>query len=544
MTSSASSGRVAFLAFTLSFVMILANGRAIGSGDTNAVEKTAVALVERSSFLLPDEGPLDPFTRRVEGGRISIYPSPPALLATPFFLASSVFFELNVAGQQAAGKLTAAFVASGAVALLAWAFAQRTTPLVALGSALVVGLGTTIFSTAQALWQHPFSVFFLVLAIVALERRETAPTVEAGRGPALLAALALSLTLSSRPATLPLCLVLFGFLLVRARPHAIRILLVAAIPLVFVAIYNHTFFGAPWRVGPQIAGRFGLGFPESIAGLLISPARGLLIFTPIAILGLWGLIVQSKRTALASALLLAAAAHFTFIAFWNEWHGGESFGPRLLTDLIPALFYFLPEAVTVWPKAGSLLGLLSCGIQFLGGWTYDYRWERLHQRGLEFGPALWSVRDSPLVFALREGVVIQGLPRLEDRRVRLPQVRFTPFGPQGSSVDSTDAGLRVTGEPLFRDVRLERGARITSGAISLAHPADALAFRSLFTGSRKVRLVGALQGLLQVQTDTTAVEQEVSGAFDVEVAVSLRAGEDVYVRAGSGELQLTRIEIR
>lgn len=542
MTAPVGSSRVALLAFALTFGILLANGRAIGSGDTNAMERTAGSLIERGTVVLPDDGTADPFTRAVPSGRVSIYPIVPALLAAPFFFVCRLFFELNPAGLQVAGKVTAAFLAAFATALLARVFAKRTSPTMALVSALLFGLGTSAYSTAQALWQHPAVVLFLVIALDAFPRIETAAANERWR-PGLIAALSLSLAAASRPAAIPMCAALFVFLLTRVRGHAGRLIAAAAAPAAGVALYNTTFFSAPWRFGPAGGtGRFFAAFPESIAGLLLSPARGLLVFTPLALVAAWGLAGQTRTSALARGLAGAVLAHFIFIAAWNEWHGGESFGPRLLTDLLPVLYFFLPEGLAAWPKTGALLGTISIAIQLLGGWTYDYRWERLHQRGQEFDEALWSWTDSPLAFAVREGVIIQGTPVLEGRRVRLRQYRSTPFGPRGSVIEATPFGLRISGPPLARDVRLERGARMAGEGIALSHPADALAFRVGSGGAGSVRIVGSLQGVLRIEAPSGTVSISSSGAFDLTVPIQLAAGDDVFVRAESGDLRLARVE--
>lgn len=539
MRTPSTAGTVATAAFALSFIVLVANGRAIGSGDTHAMERTAGSLVENGSVVLPEDGGSDPFTRAVPGGRVSIYPVLPAVLAAPVFFVCRLFFDLGPAGLQVAGKLSAAFLAALATSLLARSFARRSSPGLALGSALVFGLGTSVYSTAQALWQHPTALLFLVIAIDALDRLEdTAPS-----GPARLAALSLSLAAASRPAAIPLCGALFIYLLLRARAQSASLIAIACVPAGAVALYNAAFFGAPWRFGPAgVGGRFFEALPESVAGLLVSPARGLLVFTPIAIIAAWGLLSEGRRS-LARGLLAAAAVHFAFIACWNEWHGGESFGPRLLTELLPSLFFFLPEGLAALPRTGALLGLASLAVQLLGGWTYDYRWERLHQRGQEFDSALWSWTGSPIAFAIREGVLTQGVPELSDRRVRLRLHRSVPFGPEGSTIEGTPAGLRISGAPLVRNVRLERGARRTAAWISLSHPGDAVAFRAGSSGIRSARLTGSLHGLLRIDTPRGSTSIPSAGEFDLSVPLSASPGDDVYVRAETGELRLGRIEV-
>jgi len=507
------------------------------------MERTAGALVEHGSVLLPEDGSPDPFTRPVQGGRVSIYPLLPALVAAPVFFLCGLVFDLSPAGLQIAGKLSAALFASLSVSLLARSFSRRTSPLLALGAALLIGLGTSVYSTAQALWQHPVVLLFLVIAIDALERLdEGAASDPLPR--ATLAALALSLAAACRPAVIPMCAALFVYLLTQVRGRTARLVAIACVPAFLVAFYNTAFFGAPWRLGPAgVGGRFFSALPESVAGLLVSPARGLLVFTPIALVALWGLLSQGRRP-LARALMAAAGVHFAFMACWNEWHGGESFGPRLLTDLLPALFFFLPEGLAALPRTSVVLGGISIAVQLLGGWTYDYRWERLHQRGREFDSALWSWSDSPLAFAVREGVVIQGIPEIEGRRARLQLHRTVPFGPEGSIIEGTLAGLRVSGPPLVRDVRLERGGRMDGSWISLSHPQDAAAFRIETGGAFHLRLTGSLQGLLAIDSPSGSTSLPSTGDFDVDVPLSLAVNDEIHVRAETGDLRLARIEIR
>src|SRR4029077_16409690 len=120
------------------------------------------------------------------------------------------------------------------------------------------------------------------------------------------------------------CAVLFFHLLVRTPARAARLVAIAAVPAGGVALFNAAFFGAPWRFGPSgLGGRFFSALPESLAGLLFSPARGLLVFTPIALIAFWGLVSMGRRSSTARALMAAAAVHFAFMACWNEWHGGE-----------------------------------------------------------------------------------------------------------------------------------------------------------------------------------------------------------------------------
>ena len=242
MIRTGASPRAAIWTFVIVFVLLIANGRAIGSGDTNAVERTAAALVKDHSFFV--EAPADdPFTRAAGAGRISIYPPLTAVVAAPFFALFGVFFDLDPAGVQIAGKLTAALLSSLAIGLLALIFSRRALPRRAFEAAVLIGLGTSIYSTSQALWQHPAVVLFLVIGLGALEDVSALGRLPE-RGSAALAAFAISLAAAARPAAIPMCAVLLVFLLRRGREHAPVILTAAGLPAIMVCAYNAFWFGA------------------------------------------------------------------------------------------------------------------------------------------------------------------------------------------------------------------------------------------------------------------------------------------------------------
>ncbi|MEZ4643891.1 MAG: hypothetical protein R3E31_14360 [Chloroflexota bacterium] len=73
-------------------------------------------------------------------------------------------------------------------------------------------------------------------------------------------------------------------------------------------------------------------------GITFSPGRGLSTFTPTLLWVLAGAVWQAVICAsrpLALLLLAWMSLHALMITrFWNWW-GGFSFGPRLLTELLP-----------------------------------------------------------------------------------------------------------------------------------------------------------------------------------------------------------------
>jgi hypothetical protein len=84
---------------------------------------------------------------------------------------------------------------------------------------------------------------------------------------------------------------------------------------------------------------------DALAGLLVSPNRGLLVFSPIFALSLAGVVLEARArrlTVLDLSLAGCVAVHWLVISTTNgNWWGGASYGPRLFTDLVPYLVYFL-----------------------------------------------------------------------------------------------------------------------------------------------------------------------------------------------------------
>ena len=277
-------------------------------------------------------------------------------------------------------------------------------------------------------------------------------------------------------------------------------------PVLFVLAYQWRYFGSPLEHGFSGAlGRFAAPWGEGQLGLLVSPAKGLLIFTPVALAAGIGLVRAFRRgeRALASALGLAVLAHLVLMGRWAEWHGGECWGPRLLTDALPLLFLFLPEGLSVLGVLGTALAVVSIGVQALGAFAYDYRWERLYQReGASPRASLWDLGRSPIFFYVGEGVLRPALPGRRGERAIVREHPLVLFAPSGSRVTFASGKLKVDGaERNLTDVLLERGARVDGDRLRLRGRFDALFFRVRANARPRrleVRVAGRGRGTLYV----------------------------------------------
>ena len=91
----------------------------------------------------------------------------------------------------------------------------------------------------------------------------------------------------------------------------------------------------------------GSGFPnffEAMAGNLISPGKGLLIFSPVLIfsgIGVYMKIKMKNFSKLDASLLIIFVLYFIAISIVTKWWDGWSFGPRYISDVLPILIFFI-----------------------------------------------------------------------------------------------------------------------------------------------------------------------------------------------------------
>ncbi|MDW8036720.1 MAG: hypothetical protein RMI90_01620, partial [Thermoguttaceae bacterium] len=162
-------------------------------------------------------------------------------------------------------------------------------------------------------------------------------------------------------------------------------------PGLFLAAYNTYYLGAPWRFGQVEAGRrlaqAQLGQPdawagnllEGLYGQLISPGRGLLVYSPILVFSIWGMALawRQRRYWLLRPLTVAVLLLLLVQSKWFSWHGGWSFGYRLMVDAMPLAAVCAVPTVRwirrywpLWVLVGMLAGW-SIGVQILGAFAYD-----------------------------------------------------------------------------------------------------------------------------------------------------------------------------
>ncbi|MCS6801554.1 MAG: hypothetical protein RMM58_10610 [Chloroflexota bacterium] len=274
--------------------------------------------------------------------------------------------------------------------------------------ALAFAFGTTAWSTAsRGLWGHAPSLLFLSMAIWLLLQAPRRPASAGWAG------LPLGLATAARPQDWLSVVILGGVVALRSRRQLPGYLATLAIALVPVLGYQLWIYGqpfSPYSSPTQLL--TAANMLEAIAGILISPSRGLFIYSPILLLALAGAVARARSgrwTLLDSAFAAVVALHTLMIASFVNWWGGHSFGPRLMTDVLPYLMVFLAygvEAVRRLPAAPrrlaaattALLLALSVAIHAIGANNYAVNFWNAEPVSVNDAPSrLWDVRDAQLL---------------------------------------------------------------------------------------------------------------------------------------------------
>jgi hypothetical protein len=147
-------------------------------------------------------------------------------------------------------------------------------------------------------------------------------------------------------------------------------------------------------------------------GLLVSPSRGILIFSPVVLLASAGFhrSLNGPRDLRLGWLLAASAAQFIVYGSYSVWWGGFTFGPRYVLDLLvplaPAAAFGVEAALShLWSRwlAAALLAW-SVGVAATGAFIYpNDAWNTSPDSVDTHHERLWDWRDMQIVRAWKQG---------------------------------------------------------------------------------------------------------------------------------------------
>jgi hypothetical protein len=437
--------RIAVLLALAALVVYNLNFRVIQDGDTVPARLLPFALWRAGSVNLdPVAGlaatvpPGKPYHeaywlyRSPAGHLYSTYPIVTPVLVAPLYAPAAAYLHwrgwepwrlqnTSLRMEKLAASLLAA-LSVGLFYLLATRAADRPRAILA---ALAYGFATgTWVISSQALWLHGLAELLAVCALLAATARPSVASLAA-------AGLACGLLAVNRPTDAALAAAVLFYLLVRRRRQAlwaVTAAVAAAAPFLLYnrAVFGHWAGGYAWAVSgthPYLSHSLLPG----LAGLLLSPGKGLLVFSPF----LWFLACRVARLPSPAGersapgceirrsdpLLEWAAVAAILIQLYvfarADFRAGACYGPRYLTDLLPVLLWLLVPVVARLRGWGLrvLVAAVAAGvaIQAVGAFCYPRGRsdDRFYPPGLDrmvIAPSVWSLGNAPFLVEARAGL--------------------------------------------------------------------------------------------------------------------------------------------
>jgi hypothetical protein len=425
--SSRSRIRTVALLFAFTVLIYNANLREISSQDTISTRILPVAMIEARTLTLDmffrdhvDGQPLPYWVQKAGSHYVSTVPVMPAVLALPVYLIPILMFG---GGSWALvsflAKVSATLIAGLSVALVYLAAEALAPGRTALAIGLVYAIGTSTWSIAsQGLWGHGPAQLFMAAALYCMVRSETDRRFLVPVG------LAVGLMLATRLATWPAGVALLAYVLRRDVRRAVQAVLLCAVGFLPFAAYNLATFGSvqggyarnfsDWAPLDGFASAWATPLGSGLSGLLLSPNRGLLVYSPILLFAFVGIpmSLMGPRRAFYGYVAAGLAGGILMLSKFSWWFGGACFGPRLLTDYMPALVLFLVPAWQWMERAASLkvvacwLFAASVFVQFIGAFYYPsprgVDWDAV-PRDVPIVDRVWDWKDTQLLRLLRNG---------------------------------------------------------------------------------------------------------------------------------------------
>jgi hypothetical protein len=379
-----------------------------GSGDTRPAELLPIALLQDHSLTfdgLAAQTQMPNFNwgfSTINGHIVTGYPIVPGLLNTPTYLLEAVTGANLLDSLYRASTTSAALVSAGSVALMFGVLRNlfRSTSTAVLG-ACVFAFATCVWSVAsKAMVEHGPSLLFMVGGLYLLTSRITSTRV-------LVAGVLLGFAIWNRPSNVALVGAIAAWWIWRRRSVDGFLFAGMALPVAAMLTYSWLLYGRIDTFGQLQTFDIFIGDPlTGFLGLLVSPNRGLFVFSPVLLLSLVGAAIavrHPRKYALACAAGLGTVLVVLIYSRWYFWWGGASFGYRLIIETVPGLVILAALGWHVWARHSPVrvVGVLclfvaSVYIQWLGATYYPCGFDT-EPNGIDQHPErLWQVADGEI----------------------------------------------------------------------------------------------------------------------------------------------------
>ena len=277
-----------------------------------------------------------------------------------------------------------------------------------LTSVAVVALGTPAWSVlSRGLWNQSAATLAISLALYSAMRIEQAAPGTPTRRWTLALGVASGVAYATRPTGAVIVLVFAIWCAARHRQlFPWYVLGGAAVAMPWMSVNLATFGTVQPPYYSADRADFESYFWEALAGNLISPSRGLLVFSPVVIVAFVGVLL-SRRTGGPSPLeytaLAAVTLHWLVVSGSGElWWAGATYGPRFFADMIPFFAYLAVPLIDCLLKgshrkagiAVAVLAVASVLVHVPGAWSKPAHCWNLQPNPVDEEPSrVWDPAD-------------------------------------------------------------------------------------------------------------------------------------------------------
>jgi len=426
--------------FCLVYLVYNINGRIIGAGDTIPASLLPFSILENHNLYLDqfynyfESNSLLPFfAKKIDEHLLSVYPIVTPILITPLYVLPFLFLKsahipidmLNPGFALAVSimeKLSAALIASISVIFVFLSVKELTDKRTATIVALIFAFATNTWATSsQALWQHGLIELLLAVSIYLILMNEKHASYR------IIVSLGIisGLFIFNRSADSILLIPVILYILALRDQRIIYYfgaMALAGTPFLFYNLqYFGNLFGGYGDMATQI--HFNSEAIIGFIGMLISPSRGIFIYTPIMIFSIFGYFkifklsnnrVKNFLFASGFSVLGQILLYGAFICWWAGW----SYGPRFLTGTLPILSILLGlyvkdirfdaknKKVSLLICIFSVLLIWSVFAQLVGAFCYpNGNWDA--NPDVTFHPErLWDWKDTQTTRSFNAGIIL------------------------------------------------------------------------------------------------------------------------------------------
>ncbi len=341
--------------FLSTFFFYLQFGEYLQSGDTEPAERLPVSILNEMDLDFDEfferQETLPYQYKSINNRIVSSYSIIPGILNVPVYLfAHKLGLDLKLKKNQLyLSHITATGLSAISVSLLFLILVHFVNLRIAIFFAYIYAFTTNIWSVAsQSLWQHAPSLCFLNLGILLLLTKKNYLI--------LLAGIMIGFAVWNRPTNICFAITLIIYLMMADRKSVSFFCIGGTLPVLLMIWYANVYLGSFFEyrnTGVYGISAFNGNFINGLAGTLVSPSRGIFVYTPIFILSIVSLpkFFQQANYTLIKSFLLGSLLLLCINAQWFVWWGGHTYGYRLMIEAIPSLII----ALAISTQSGMLL---------------------------------------------------------------------------------------------------------------------------------------------------------------------------------------------